>query len=176
MRKTTLTTKPTWDGCGATGSGQGSRSSSQQRRCVREQAQSTSTSCQFVLHLFDCSFYARGGVVQALKVDITVHQHELPTYRIECGRKGARAIRISYHDGEHYNSVRALGRDSKAGGGGSGGGGSAGDDSLRTEAFSYTQVTGPNPKERHLYDDVTRRLAPGHLVGTWRPLGGRAPA
>jgi len=37
-------------------------------------------------------------------------------------------------------------------------------DSLRTEAFSYTQVTGPSPKERHLYDDVTRRLAPGHLA------------
>lgn len=40
----------------------------------------------------------------------------MPTYRIECGRKGARGIRISYHDGEHYNSVRALG-----GGGGGGG-------------------------------------------------------
>ncbi len=27
-----------------------------------------------------------------------------------------------------------------------------------------TTVAGPNPKERHLYDDVTRRLAPGHLA------------
>ena len=41
-----------------------------------------------------------------------VHQHEHPSYRIECANasKDVRDIHLSYHDGEHYNSVRPLRR------------------------------------------------------------------
>ena len=61
-----------------------------------------------------------------------VHQHEHPSYRIECrqevrpGKKPPpppRDIHLSYHDGEHYNSVRPLRRaglkEDRPGGGGS---------------------------------------------------------
>ena len=59
------------------------------------------------------------AAAQALGVDIVVHQFEMPSYRISCEQPSARCIHVSYHDGEHYNSVHALepraGAPSKAG-------------------------------------------------------------
>jgi len=54
------------------------------------------------------------AAAQALHVNIVVHQHEHPSYRIECGleppkAKSPREIHVSYHDGEHYNSVHRQG-------------------------------------------------------------------
>ena len=71
---------------------------------------------------------------QALGVHIVVHQYEHPSYRIECradasgnGRAKAgatkpppRDIHLSYHDGEHYNSVHPLNGRGSGGAGGSG--------------------------------------------------------
>jgi len=60
---------------------------------------------------------------QALQVDIVIHQYEAPTYRIECSScgkgpsKGSACIHLSYHDGEHYNSVRSLTSSNAATGG-----------------------------------------------------------
>ena len=60
------------------------------------------------------------AAAQALRVNIVVHQLEHPSYRIECSAadssnggskpkaKPPREIHISYHDGEHYNSVHSL--------------------------------------------------------------------
>lgn len=70
------------------------------------------------------------AAAQALRVDIVVHQYDAPNYRIEARRDvveiGPRLARerrghaqcgaeeylsevhVSYHDGEHYNSVRPL--------------------------------------------------------------------
>lgn len=64
------------------------------------------------------------AAAQALRMHIVVHQHEHPTYRIECQAKSGRSskkessgkkaepreIHLSYHDGEHYNSVHVMGR------------------------------------------------------------------
>ena len=56
------------------------------------------------------------AAAQALRVNIIVHQLEHPSYRIDCAagdpavRKEAKPLReihISYHDGEHYNSVHS---------------------------------------------------------------------
>ena len=64
------------------------------------------------------------AAAQALRVHIVVHQLEYPSYRIECrtgsqaasgqakggsGLKELREIHVSYHDGEHYNSVHPIG-------------------------------------------------------------------
>ena len=80
-----------------------------------------------------------------------MHQFEHPSYRIECkpeskpssskasakgSSKAVRDIHLSYHDGEHYNSVRVLltGKD--------GGGGSAGNrfGGLRGDGCSSAEV------------------------------------
>ena len=51
------------------------------------------------------------AAAQALTVSIVVHQLEHPSYRIECSavgtKKPPREIHVSYHDGEHYNSVHS---------------------------------------------------------------------
>ena len=70
------------------------------------------------------------AAAQALGVHIVVHQHEHPSYRIECRSdagdakrsKGAAVklpvVHLSYHDGEHYNSVHPMGgRSARACGG-----------------------------------------------------------
>lgn len=76
------------------------------------------------------------AAAHALRVHIVVHQMEHPSYRIECqggssgGSSAPRQIHLSYHDGEHYNSVRPLGgisQPSARGGGGSRQGGSSHD-------------------------------------------------
>ena len=66
------------------------------------------------------------AAAQALRVNIVVHQHEHPSYRIECAPDAAgggskakpaappREIHVSYHDGEHYNSVHAKGAPREA--------------------------------------------------------------
>jgi hypothetical protein len=64
------------------------------------------------------------AAAQALRVHIVVHQLEHPSYRIECrsehsgkarsSKKPPRDVHLSYHDGEHYNSVHPLGGGSKA--------------------------------------------------------------
>ena len=60
------------------------------------------------------------AAAQALNVHIVVHQFEHPSYRIESQTAGGKAapkeIHVSYHDGEHYNSVRPLGARRGAGG------------------------------------------------------------
>ena len=60
------------------------------------------------------------AAAKALGVEIVVHQFEMPSYRISCEQPSVRCIHVSYHDGEHYNSVHALetrgGTSSKAGG------------------------------------------------------------
>ncbi|KAL1511083.1 hypothetical protein AB1Y20_005906 [Prymnesium parvum] len=48
------------------------------------------------------------AAARALDVDIVVHQHEMPSYRLSCGKAHARCIHLSYHNGEHYNSVHPL--------------------------------------------------------------------
>ena len=54
------------------------------------------------------------AAAQALCVHIVVHQYERPSYRIDCPtHPTTKDIHLSYHDGEHYNSVRPL---RKAGG------------------------------------------------------------
>lgn len=45
---------------------------------------------------------------QALGVHIVVHQLDAPGYKISSERPGAPCIHVSYHDGEHYNSVHPL--------------------------------------------------------------------
>ena len=54
---------------------------------------------------------------QALNVNIVVHQFDNPTYRIESRSSSGRArdVHVSYHDGEHYNSVRPIGSRGAAG-------------------------------------------------------------
>ena len=49
------------------------------------------------------------AAVQALRVDIVVHQSPLPSYKLESSAPDATTIHISYHDGEHYNSVVPVG-------------------------------------------------------------------
>ena len=71
------------------------------------------------------------AAAQALSVHIVVHQLEHPSYRIESQQAAAAAaagdIHLSYHDGEHYNSVRPLGgRAASRGRGGSADGGGGG--------------------------------------------------
>ena len=57
------------------------------------------------------------AAAQALRVNIVVHQMEHPSYRIEY--RGAnksrppRDVHVSYHDGEHYNSVRSMAGSSR---------------------------------------------------------------
>ena len=75
------------------------------------------------------------AAASCLGVHIVVHQFEHPSYRIECkpeskpssskasakakgSSKAVRDIHLSYHDGEHYNSVRVL-LNGKEGGSGS---------------------------------------------------------
>jgi len=40
------------------------------------------------------------------EVNAIVHQHGLPAYEMVFAPPEARCIQVSYHDGEHYNSVR----------------------------------------------------------------------
>lgn len=50
------------------------------------------------------------AVVRCFGVHVIVHQLEAPRYQLTNHEKsGVRTIHISYHDGEHYNSVRILG-------------------------------------------------------------------
>ena len=56
------------------------------------------------------------AAAHALSVHIVVHQFEAPSYRISCDDANARIIHVSYHDGEHYNSVHLA----EGGGGGAG--------------------------------------------------------
>ena len=50
------------------------------------------------------------AAAHALRVHIIVHQWDAPAYRIESSAASqAKEIHVSYHDGEHYNSVRVLG-------------------------------------------------------------------
>ena len=62
------------------------------------------------------------AAAQALRVNIVVHQMEHPSYRIEYrgASKGQppRDIHVSYHDGEHYNSVHSMAGSSRRRGGG----------------------------------------------------------
>mmetsp|Transcript_7691 Transcript_7691/g.11646 ORF Transcript_7691/g.11646 Transcript_7691/m.11646 type:complete len:337 (+) Transcript_7691:112-1122(+) len=47
----------------------------------------------------------------ALGVHITIHQFEQPRWEVKCPNQKARTIHLSYHDGQHYNSVRNLSDD-----------------------------------------------------------------
>ena len=46
------------------------------------------------------------AAARALNVHIMVHQFKMPAYRIDAPKAGAQIIHVSYHDGDHYNSVR----------------------------------------------------------------------
>jgi len=46
------------------------------------------------------------ALAQALNCSVVMFQSDAPSYRIN-GDSCGRSIRLSYHDGEHYNSVRA---------------------------------------------------------------------
>lgn len=57
------------------------------------------------------------AAARALNVHIMVHQFKMPAYRIDAPKPDAQIIHVSYHDGDHYNSVRdpAAGRPVRQG-------------------------------------------------------------
>ena len=46
------------------------------------------------------------AAARALDVHIMVHQFKMPAYRTEASKPDAPVVHVSYHDGDHYNSVR----------------------------------------------------------------------
>ena len=66
------------------------------------------------------------AAVQALRVHLVVYQEERPSYRIECADRAAGCVRVSYHDGEHYNAVLQPAAEEARGGAGFGAEGAAG--------------------------------------------------
>ena len=46
------------------------------------------------------------AAARALGVHIMVHQFKMPAYRVDTSAPEAPIIHLSYHDGDHYNSVR----------------------------------------------------------------------
>ena len=121
------------------------------------------------------------AAAQALTISIVVHQHEHPTYRIECqtdakkpSKKAPREVHVSYHDGEHYNSVHPIG-GSKRNASASGSAQQSGEDDT-PEVDAADDDAADDAEEDAGVDDVASRVEEMAVKEEEEPDAAEAPS